>query len=269
MGSIGNGIILRGMPFAVVPSPTPILPVTTGLLWFLDPSNPASYVTSTKWVSVSGSVPITFSATSSDTITKNSNSVTLTGTAGSGTWFQSSPVSLPSSTAWTIEAWVSIRTNSQDGTSPSLISQTPNNNTSQFVLGRPKVSGQLGAIGAITLVATNQASAANAANYTSGSFTSNITGSAGIFKQVVGTLSGSVYNLYINGALSTTGTMSNLAISTDIGLNNQPITINGFYPTNQGSSYSGSYGMIRMYGRNLTTTEVLQNFNANKALYGL
>lgn len=78
----------------------------------------------------------------------------------------------------------------------------------------------------------------------------------------IGTYDGSNMRIYINGmqaaSKSQTGTISTNTNQLVIG--NQPA---------YNEYYGGRIGIIKMYNRALTTTEVLQNFNATRARFGV
>ena len=46
-------------------------------------------------------------------------------------------------------------------------------------------------------------------------------------------------------------------------------SINDISHTSSGAGWNGTYYIVRMYNRALSTAELLQNYNANKARFGL
>ena len=71
--------------------------------------------------------------------------------------------------------------------------------------------------------------------------------------------------LYVNGNLEDTALSNNTsAIDFSSGANIR-IGIN----TNDSSYFDGKYGEVRIYNDALTASEVLQNFNATRARYGV
>ena len=86
--------------------------------------------------------------------------------------------------------------------------------------------------------------------------------------QLVATWTGSTLSLYINGSLSSSasGTLG----STTSGVpffwsNSNPLGALSAV----GSPFTGNQAVSRIYNRALTASEVLQNFNAQKARFGL
>ena len=80
--------------------------------------------------------------------------------------------------------------------------------------------------------------------------------------QVIYSQENNVGKIYINGSLNAT---SNVVPQTATVAN----VLLGTYATNSPQSFGGNYGIVRIYNRALTSTEILQNFNAQKSRYGL
>ena len=88
--------------------------------------------------------------------------------------------------------------------------------------------------------------------------------SNGVWYNVVITRIGTLFSMYINGVLESTATSS---ASIDGGVSN---SINlGRQSTSDSTYYDGNIPLARIYkGKGLTSTEVLQNYNATKSRYG-
>jgi hypothetical protein len=85
--------------------------------------------------------------------------------------------------------------------------------------------------------------------------------------QLVGTFISGTRRLYLNGVLITSDSQAG-TIST----NNSGMTIgayNGGGPNLDAYYYNGSMSIIRVYNRNLSPSEVLQNYNATKGRFNL
>jgi hypothetical protein len=87
------------------------------------------------------------------------------------------------------------------------------------------------------------------------------------WQQLVGTLNGRAYKWYINGqAVSgATGNITNGALT----LNTSSRTHLNNTANSNGGGLNADWGIMRMYSTVLTDAQVLQNFNANRGLYGL
>ncbi len=84
--------------------------------------------------------------------------------------------------------------------------------------------------------------------------------------QIVGTFTSGDRKLYLNGGLMVSDTQAGT-------INNNPggmsIGVDGGFSGSRGSHYNGSIAIVRVYNRALSATEVQQNFNSNKARFGL
>ena len=84
--------------------------------------------------------------------------------------------------------------------------------------------------------------------------------------QVVGTYTSGDRRLYINGAQvnsnATTGLLSTNASGMSVGAYGGKDGAHAYY-------YNGNIAIVRVYGRNLSAAEVLQNFNANRRRFGI
>jgi hypothetical protein len=79
---------------------------------------------------------------------------------------------------------------------------------------------------------------------------------------IVGTFTTGSRNTYINGVLVTSDNLS-----ATVGVNSNGITIGSY--NSGGYFYNGSIGSVRVYNRALTASEVAQNFQAQRSLYGV
>lgn len=83
------------------------------------------------------------------------------------------------------------------------------------------------------------------------------------------TSGGGFPNVYLNGVLSNGRTGGNNVVTprngnTPLGIGARPNTVGG-----AGNFFAGNMGMVQMYDRALTATEILQNYNATKGRFGL
>jgi hypothetical protein len=81
----------------------------------------------------------------------------------------------------------------------------------------------------------------------------------GQFKQTVGRVTGSI--IYGNGAINTGGD-TNLVLCS--GLSYSPTISNGYW-----EPWKGDFGNFQMWNRRLSTSEILQNYNAQKSRFNL
>jgi hypothetical protein len=96
----------------------------------------------------------------------------------------------------------------------------------------------------------------------SGSLVNNTNLSTNTWYHIVGTNEAGVGSkIYINGVLDGTGSTINLVSST----NNLQF---GYAPLKISQYFSGKLSIVRVYKKNLSESEVLQNYNAHKSRYG-
>jgi len=163
MGTIGNGVVLNGLPFKIIPlntpaptpppttapTPSPTTPqvITSDLIMWLDPGNSSSYNggnittspgnTGKTWNSVSGSSnqPFAIYSYTNGRLTTSTNWFTTTGDLRFVTTTQVSPQ--PPNSYWTIEFWVNVASNLVSY--PYLMSSTlggaGSNNVLPYALG--------------------------------------------------------------------------------------------------------------------------------------
>lgn len=84
--------------------------------------------------------------------------------------------------------------------------------------------------------------------------------------QFVGTFSSGNRRLYVNGALKNSDTQTG-TINTNAG--GMSIGVYGGYNGSRGYYYNGDIAVVKVYNRQLTDSEVLQNFNALKGRFNL
>jgi hypothetical protein len=97
-------------------------------------------------------------------------------------------------------------------------------------------------------------------NSTAITTTSSLT--VGLWYNIVGIYTGSQLAVYINGILDST-------TSDSTGINSNSTTLRiGEYQTT-GNAYRGNIANIQIYNRALSSTEILQNYNATKGRFGL
>lgn len=84
--------------------------------------------------------------------------------------------------------------------------------------------------------------------------------------QIVGTYSSGDKKLYINGSSVSTSTQTG-TINTNTG--GMSIGVFGGYTGSHNYYYNGNIAIVRVYNKQLSDSEVLNNFNANKGRFGL
>jgi len=147
----------------------------------------------------------------------------------------------------TVEVWVKTNNTTQNG----FFFEKGNVNT-QYSLFQENAT-----IVWRTMGLSNQSMYATTATYMSTSS----------WAHVVGTYSGGVKTIYINGVPVTSAS----GVTGTIETNANGISIGAYGGYNGGRSYyyNGEIGMVKVYDRVLTPAEVLQNYNAGKGRYGL
>lgn len=219
--------------------------VASGLVLYLDPANTDSYSGSgTTWNDLSG----------------NGNSLTLYGspTVSSGSF------SFNGSTQWAsagdndnLDPALSTVEVYTQATSEATLTHVIN------ILGKGDWNAAYGhwylgyRSGSLLSFVEGISSWANGPVYSLGSF------DATQWHQIVGSNDGVTAKLYVDGAL-VASTGANLGARV---LNNHPFDIaRSSYASN---FYGGRIGVVRIYNRGLSDTEVAQNFSATRSRYGL
>jgi hypothetical protein len=216
-------------------------PITSGLVFSFDPGNQQNY---------SGSGATTREVVGNAGIGTATNTTYNSATGGYMSYNGSSSVvtfndnTALNNQAVTVEVWVTTNATTQNG----FWFEKGNVNT-QYALFQEGASIQwrLGPLGDLST--------------TTATFMTTST-----WYQVVGTYTSGDRRLYINGAQvnsnATTGLLSTNASGMSIGAYGGSLGAKGYY-------YNGNIAIVRVYGRNLSTAEVLQNFNANRSRFGI
>jgi hypothetical protein len=223
-------------------------PITSNLVLYYDPSNPSSY-------SGSGTVINDLSGNGLDGTMSN---ITFTSPYFSYNG-SSSQVSVadnallePDSGDWTMEVWVNYSVIS--GSSRVLMGKTDGGNAQDWGYG--------------LRTASNGNTFAEIGNGTT-SIQSTITAlTINTWYQVVGVWTNVATNsfaLYINGDLI--GSISHAL--TSIKNTTSPLYLGSFNGGQFSQWLNGRMGVVRIYNKSLTGSEILQNFNADKSKYGL
>jgi hypothetical protein len=230
------------------PTSTPVVPVTTNLVLYYDPSNPLSY-------SGSGTV---LNDLSGNNLTGTLSATTFTdpyftynGT-NSTTYTADNSLLEPSSGDFTVEIWVNQSVFS--GSSRVLIGKTDTGLSSGWGYG----------------LRTNPAGATyfEVGNGTTSLTSPSYTATTNTWYQIVGVWTNIASNsieLYVNG----TSQGSNSHSFTSVKNTTSPLYIGSFNGGQFSQWLNGDVGIVRIYNDALTSSEVLQNFNADKSKYGL
>ena len=219
--------------------------VTSGLVLSLDAGNTVSYPGSgTTWTDLSGN-------SNNGTLT---NGPTFTNTSGGvivfdgiddfvnlGTGYTSMQTQTPTLGLWykqtSITSYHGVCGWCTWGTGGGfLIDSSGNNNTPTLNIGNGSWASQMASTSSL---------------------------GANTWAYVVGTYDGSVLRLYVNGELKNS---QNLV--TSIGYSSKGFAIGRYYG-NSPNSFTGQVGLVHMYNRALSASEILQNFNAFRGRYGI
>jgi hypothetical protein len=231
------------------PSSTPSVPVTNNLVLYYDPSNPSSY---------SGS------GTMINDLSGNGLSGTMSNITFTSPYFSfngsSSQISVPDNVLlepgagdWSIEFWVNHSVIA--GLSRILIAKTDGGLAQDWGYG--------------LRTAANGNTFMEIGNGTTSLQSSMTTLTTNTWYQVVGVwtnVSSNSLALYLNGNLI--GSISHSF--TSVKNTTSPLYIGSF---GDGSAFgqwlNGRMGVVRMYNKALTSSEIIQNYNADKSKYGL
>jgi hypothetical protein len=233
------------------PSETPVIPVTSNLVLYYDPSNPSSYPgtgTTINDLSVNG-----LNGTMSN-ITFTSPYFSYNGTS-SQIQVVDNALLEPGSGDWTMEVWVN-----------------------QSVLGNDVVLGKFDN-GGLTVDVSYSIRTTNTTYYAqlgsgSGSGSSlfvnstNYVGTIGTWYQIVYVFTNVASNTletFVNGVSigSVSHSLASILNSTN------PLYIGSYNGGEYDQWFDGKIGITRLYNAALTSSQVTQNFNADKSKYGL
>jgi len=230
-------------------SPTFTQPISSGLILHYDPSNPASYPGS---------------GTTLTDLTGNALNATLTSTTYTNPYLTFNGTSSTTSTAdnallepgtgdWSVEIWInhSVIT----GGSRCVMSKTDGGNAADWGYGiRTSSTG-----------ATYMEVGNGTTSITSPTFTL----STNTWYQVVGVWTNVASNsiaLYVNGSSKGSNSHSFSSVKNTT----RPISLGSFDGgATFGQWVNAKYGIVRIYNKALTSSEVLNNYNSSKANYGL
>jgi hypothetical protein len=228
------------------PTSTPAVPVTSNLRLYFDPSNPSSYSgTGTTINDLSGNG---LNGTMSN-ITFTSPYFTYNGTS-SQIQVADNPLLEPGSGDWTMEVWVN-----------------------QSVLGNDVVLGKfnnggLSANVSYSIRTTNTTYYTQIGNGVGVVNSTNYTGTIGTWYQIVYVFTNIATNTlqtFVNGV-----SIGSVAHSLASVLNStNPLYIGSYNGGEYSQWFDGRIGITRLYNSALTSSQVLQNFNADKSKYGL
>lgn len=230
-------------------SPRFIEPVTSNLVLYYDPSNTSSYSgTGTTVNDLSGN---NLSGTTSN-VTFTSPYFTFNGTSSSVAITDNSLLE-PGTGDWTMEVWLYYSTIA--GSTRTFMSKTNNGGlASNWSYGfRTSSAGvTYGEVG----------------NGTTSTTTPSFTATTGTWYQVTAVwknVASNSFELFVNGISQGSNSHSFASI-----LNSTRNLYLGNYNGGEFSQwFNGRMGIVRLYNSALTSTQVLQNFNADKSKYGL
>jgi len=229
--------------------PVQLSPVLSNLVLYYDPSNSSSYP---------GSGTSIFDLTA-NSLDGSLSSITFTdpylsyGGTASTTSVPDNPLLEPGSGDWSVETWIngSVFT----GSSRVILGKFDDGGASQ------QVSYGLRSLqtGALRFEVGNGTSTVNSPSYTLTTDT---------WYQVVGVWSNVASNsiaLYINGVIQGSNSHSFSSILNSA----NPLYLGSYNGGEYPQWWNGKIGVVRLYSSALTSSEVLQNYNADKAKYGL
>jgi hypothetical protein len=234
---------------------------TNGLIVNLDPSSVESYPgAGNNWFNLTGTQSLATLYNGPILGTANDGSIRFDGVND----YSSIPVNLSPYSQVTIEVWYKVNNNS----SGIIFEHSSNWNTNSAGFGLAVNAS--GCLYDATYMHTNHKDGSDARNYL---FTSGASWSChtNVFSRVsdpTGRLA------YVNGQLvpfiSTNSCGGGWSTSTATGNTTAFRNDNMFLMSRAGQSFvNGNIGLIRIYGRKLTATEILQNYNATKSRFGL
>lgn len=225
--------------------------VTNGLVLNLDAANSGSYPgTGTTWTNlVTGNAVTSFTLNAN--ITYNSANGGILRFADGG--LASTSNSLGRFTKYSIETWVKIA-----GTSvgyPCLFTESVN----AGVGGANMILGYNTLFGASTNQYTSGFNSSSWNVYTTTTNTSDVNN----WVQIVATYDGNICTIYKNGVSIGSGSIGSS------GINSANLGYNIGKRWDQSNYVFGDYAIVKLYNRDLTSSEVSTNFDAVKSRFGL
>ena len=221
----------------------------TGLVLHLDAGIPASYPgTGSTWTDLVGAK--TFTLSNSPTYSSQKGGY-INFSAASAQSAQCN-TSLTSLTSWTVEAWVSYT--GRVGANPAIVTDIQGSNKVNYVLGVPDgVTAPRISVGTFSL---------NWRSLTPG-YDPTLTN----WYHAVGTFNGTThtFNLYINGALNATQTLT--APSGAYGTGATGIRLMQRWDATD--YWGGGLGVVRIYNNVLTTPQVINNWYYQRSRFEL
>ena len=235
--TIGPGVVLDANPV------TAITPVSAGLRLHLDAGNTGSYPGSAStWTDLVDGKQFTL-YNGPDYYSTNGGYLMFNPAEGQYAGASSFPATLP---VWSLEAW-HYYTGNNDYGNPCVITENYTGNYINFTLGSlgdpgPQVGhwdgGSFSPTPAITPLTPNT------------------------WYHLVGTYDGSTHNLYVNGTLAATGAASATCLQSGGGIR----LMNRW---DSPEFWGGALAIVRIYDTTLDLASVTQNYNADRARFGI
>lgn len=215
--------------------------VTNGLSFYLDAGYAGSYISGTTWYDVSGYANNGTLTNGPTYSSSNGGTIVFDGT--DDYVIKSSPSNLSNLEGnFTIESFIKPTSSSYGNI--VVLANSSYNLECQFVFTPSKVLvTKYG--GSILVTSTDNSVSLNN------------------WYQVIYSQENNVGKIYINGALNATSNVVPQIATTS------NILLGTYNNVNSPQPFGGSYGIVRIYNRALSLTEITQNFNAQKARFGL
>lgn len=215
--------------------------VTNGLSFYLDAGYAGSYISGTTWYDVSGYANNGTLTNGPTYSSSNGGTIVVDGT--DDYVIKSSPSNLSNLEGnFTIEAFIKPTSSSYGNI--VVLANSSYNLECQFVFTPSKVLvTKYG--GSILVTSTDNSVSLNN------------------WYQVIYSQENNVGKIYINGALNVTSNVVPQIATTS------NILLGTYNNVNSPQPFGGSYGIVRIYNRALSLTEITQNYNAQKSRYGL
>jgi hypothetical protein len=224
--------------------------ITNGLVLSLDASNPASYPgTGTTWTNLVNGNAVTSFILNSNVTYISANGGVLRFTDGG---LASTSNSLGKFTKYSIETWVKLAGTS--GSYPCLFTESVN----QSIGGANMILGYNTQFG----TSNQYTSGFNSDSWHVYTTTSN-TSDANNWVQIVATYDGNICTIYKNGINIGSGPIGST------GINSANLGYNIGKRWDQSNYSFGDYAIVKLYNRDLSSSEVTTNFNAVKSRFGI